>query len=67
MKIKAYRKRRKLTLEQMGECWDTDPGNLSRVERGLQRPSISLAERISEDTGLSLDEIYAESKQVSAA
>lgn len=67
MKIRAYRKQRKLTLKQMAERWETDAGNLSRVERGVQRPGIDLAERISRDSGLTLDEIFSESRRQCAA
>ncbi|MBV2138556.1 MAG: helix-turn-helix transcriptional regulator [Candidatus Thiodiazotropha sp. (ex Ctena orbiculata)] len=67
MRIKEYRKQQKLTQVQMAERWQTDAGNLSRVERGVQRPSIELAERIAADTGLTLDEIFSESRDLHAA
>ncbi|MEW8253745.1 MAG: helix-turn-helix transcriptional regulator [Candidatus Thiodiazotropha taylori] len=67
MKIKAFRLGQKKTLKEMAARWGTDAGNLSRVERGKQRPSIDLAERISADSGLTLDEIFSDSRDLDAA
>lgn len=44
--LREARKSRTLTLVEIAEALDMDPGNLSRIERGLQIPSIELAERI---------------------
>ena len=35
-----------LTLTQIAQELDMDPGNLSRIERGMQIPAMELAERI---------------------
>ena len=37
------RKSRGLLLEEVAEAVGTDPGNLSRIERGLQPPKKDLA------------------------
>ena len=49
MKTKLYtvRKSEGLTLQQMAAFVGVDAGNLSRLERGMQGASLSLAEKIS--------------------
>lgn len=44
--IRELRTERQLCLEQVAAVIGTDTGNLSRIERGLQRPGPELAERI---------------------
>ena len=64
MDIKALRKNLGLTLKSVAKSIGTDPGNLSRIERNVQLPGISLAKKISEFYGISLDQIFS-SKRVS--
>lgn len=45
-KIREARKAKGLTLETLANQVDTDTGNLSRLERGLQGPSHELLKRI---------------------
>lgn len=44
--LRTAREARKLTLKAAALAVDTDPGNLSRIERGAQSPSLELAQRI---------------------
>lgn len=48
MKLREARKRRKLTLQQVGQAVGIDVGNLSRIERGQQVPTPALAGRLYE-------------------
>lgn len=49
MKTKLYsvRKASGLTLQEVGNVVGVDAGNLSRLERGVQKASLKLAEKIS--------------------
>jgi transcriptional regulator with XRE-family HTH domain len=44
--LKKHRLKSKVTLTKLAQAVDSDVGNLSRIERGIQVPSKSLAERI---------------------
>ena len=44
--ILVLRRERQLTLEQVAQVVGTNNGNLSRIERGIQRAGPDLAERI---------------------
>lgn len=44
--MRIARTARNLTLTQIAKELGMDPGNLSRIERGMQIPSMELAERI---------------------
>lgn len=44
--LRAARKARKLTLKTVAKAVGTDPGNLSRVERGEQAPNRELARKL---------------------
>ncbi|MCW5597678.1 MAG: helix-turn-helix transcriptional regulator [Chitinophagaceae bacterium] len=44
--LKKVRLKNKVTLERLAEAVDSDVGNLSRIERGIQTPNKALAERI---------------------
>ncbi len=46
-KLRRLRKASKLTIEAVAESVDSDVGNLSRIERGLQVPGYPLAKRLS--------------------
>lgn len=44
--LREARMRRQLTLHEVADAVGIDTGNLSRIERGQQVPSQSLAERL---------------------
>ena len=44
--LRAARKARGETLQQVGAAVGIDTGNLSRIERGLSAPSLALTERL---------------------
>lgn len=44
--LRLARERRDLTIQQVADAVDIDPGNLSRIERGTQVPSKDLAEKL---------------------
>ncbi|MCK6435987.1 helix-turn-helix domain-containing protein [Rivihabitans pingtungensis] len=46
--LRAARKARGETLQQVGSAVGIDTGNLSRIERGLSTPSLALTERLVE-------------------
>ena len=48
--LRAYRRKAGITLEQLGATVGASKGFLSKVEKGLQTPSLKLAMRISEAT-----------------
>ena len=47
-----------LRLKEAADLARCDPGNLSRIELGKQMPSITLARRLAEIYGLTLDEVF---------
>lgn len=64
MTIGMILKRRRLvqgeTLEDVAYRAGTDPSNLSRIERGLQQPSVALLEALSLALGAKVSDIYRE-------
>lgn len=46
-----------LTITQVASAVGCDPGNLSRMERGIQRPSPEVAEKLAAYFGPKLTEI----------
>ncbi|MCY1516242.1 Helix-turn-helix domain protein [compost metagenome] len=61
--LRRAREQRKLTIQQVAVSVDIDPGNLSRIERGIQVPSKALAEKLSQAYGGAVSEteiIYPE-------
>lgn len=44
--LRAVRKARGETIQQVSAAVGIDSGNLSRIERGLQKPSLALTERL---------------------
>jgi len=44
--LRLARERHGLTIVQVSASAGIDPGNLSRIERGVQVPSLELAERL---------------------
>ncbi|EAZ5303116.1 helix-turn-helix transcriptional regulator [Salmonella enterica] len=60
MLITPLRKARldaKLTIVEVAAIVHCDPGNLSRMERGMQRPSAEIAEKLTNLFGSGLTEI----------
>ncbi|MGZ3184384.1 MAG: helix-turn-helix transcriptional regulator [Telluria sp.] len=55
--LRAARERRSLSLKTVADAVNTDPGNLSRVERGEQTPSKELAEALCKYFDNSITEI----------
>lgn len=45
--LRKIREKYKQSLQEVANAIDSDVGNLSRIERGLQVPSLELAEKIS--------------------
>jgi len=64
--LKHARTSRRLTLEQAAQLVETSPGNLSRIERCLQEPSLALARRLRDFYGVSLDEIFSQEEASSS-
>ena len=62
--IRAIRKRQGQTLEQLAIAADTDPSNLSRIERGIQQPSAASLHQLAEVLGTSVSELYAKAEGV---
>ena len=67
--IRQARSDRGLTLRKVADAVGTDPGNLSRIERGEQSPGLELARGLSEFYGLPVEQILypVESPQGTAA
>lgn len=65
--LKQLRKKQGLTLAELAERTQSYVGNLSRIERGMARPSLDLLYRIAEALGFSITDIFsvAESRTLS--
>jgi transcriptional regulator with XRE-family HTH domain len=50
--VKRYRELHGLTLRQLADLVDTTDATVSRIERGLQSPSLALLQRFVDRTGL---------------
>lgn len=57
--IRERRQEMGRTLESFALEVDTDPGNLSRIERGMQQPSEIFLERAAQALGTSVAQLYA--------
>lgn len=57
--LRKLRKSKGLTLAELAERVDSHVGNLSRIERGTAKPSLSLLYRLSEAMDFSLGEIFS--------
>lgn len=64
--IREIRLGKKLTLEEVAYASGTDGGNLSRIERGLQRCIPELLERIAGSLGIAVSELYLRAEQGAA-
>lgn len=51
----------KLTLEEVGKAVEVSAGNLSTMERGLARPSLVVALRLSRFYGVTVNDLWSES------
>jgi transcriptional regulator with XRE-family HTH domain len=58
--LRQHRSSQGKTLEAVSFVAGTDAGNLSRIERDEQRPSLDLLEEIARALGLTVSAIYAE-------
>ncbi|KAF0809451.1 hypothetical protein A167_01734 [Alcanivorax sp. S71-1-4] len=58
--LKRRREARGDTLEEVAYRADTDASNLSRIERGMQQPSVLLLQNLAKALGTSVSEIYRE-------
>jgi transcriptional regulator with XRE-family HTH domain len=50
--VRSYRELHGLTLRQLADIVDTTESTVSRIERGLQNPSLALLQRFVDRTGL---------------
>ncbi|MCP4342097.1 MAG: helix-turn-helix transcriptional regulator [Desulfobulbaceae bacterium] len=57
--LRTIRINRYQTLQEAADLFETNVGNLSRIEQGKQMPRLSLARRIAAEYELTLDEVYA--------
>lgn len=57
--IRAIRKKRGETLEQLAFAIKSDPSNLSRIERGVQQPSPESLRLISVALGTTISALHA--------
>ncbi|KPP96951.1 helix-turn-helix transcriptional regulator [Marinobacter sp. HL-58] len=66
--LKQLRKKQGLTLAELAEQTHSHVGNLSRIERGLARPSLDLLYRLAGALGFSITDIFsvAENRQLNA-
>ncbi|MDC9596488.1 helix-turn-helix transcriptional regulator [Xenorhabdus anantnagensis] len=55
--LRKIRKEQGLTLAQVANAVDCDAGNLSRMERGIQKPALDLAEKLVTFFGRKISEI----------
>lgn len=64
--LKQLRKKQGLTLAELAEQTNSHVGNLSRIERGMARPSLDLLYRLAEALGFSITDIFsvAENRQL---
>ncbi len=60
--IRVRRLSKGATLEAIALEAGTNAGNLSRIERGKQRPTLELVEQIARALGTSVAEIYCETE-----
>lgn len=54
--LQRTRKASKQTLEFVAAAVDSDTGNISRIERGIQTPSTALAKKLAKHFGPPLTE-----------
>jgi transcriptional regulator with XRE-family HTH domain len=54
--VKQYRELHDLTLSELADLVDTSDATISRIERGLQNPSLALLQRFVDRTGLKAED-----------
>jgi len=57
--LRAVRKSRGMTLQQLADKVGGHPGNLSRLERGQEFPRPAKARRLAAALSLSVEQVYA--------
>lgn len=62
-RIKRYRKKNSLTLEELANRTELTKGFLSQLENDLTSPSIATLSDITEALGVSLEEFFASDKE----
>ena len=62
--IRALRQERKATLEQLAHEIETDPSNLSRIERGVQQPTAKSLKAIAAALGTTVAALHARAEGV---
>ncbi len=55
--LRNARLKAKMTIQEVASSIKCDPGNLSRMERGIQRPSPEVAEKLARLFSTELTEI----------
>lgn len=58
LKIKEYRKRKKLTQEQLSEMIGLDSGYISKLEVGQNFPTLGTLEKIAKILDVELSELF---------
>lgn len=56
--LKSLRVSQGLTLEALANDAGTDEGNLSRIERGVQKPNLEVVERIASALQIRMSALY---------
>ena len=63
--LKIYRKKRRLSQEQLSEIVDISPMHLSKIERGLTFVSADLLEKLSESLEIPIARLFCrENEQI---
>lgn len=57
-KLRVARKKRGLTLDQVYERSGVQPGEISRVERGLRDPKVSTLEKLAAAVGIPVGQLF---------
>ena len=60
-RIRALRRKKGMTLQQLAEQVDLDRGHISRLERGEKSPSIGTLQAIAHGLGVSISSLLGES------
>lgn len=64
-KIREIRTKHGHTLEELGEKINFNPSNLSKIERGLRKPTIELIEQLANIYEVPLTYFFGEESEVS--
>jgi transcriptional regulator with XRE-family HTH domain len=63
-KIRDLRKQHKDTLEELGEKLNFNPSNLSKIERGIRKPTIELVEQLMKIYDVPLTYFFGEESEM---